>query len=259
MELIYIPSGEFFLGDNRLPDSAPQERLDLPAYQVGRYPVTNAQFSEFIAAGGYAHAGWWTEMGWKWHDSRDSERPAFWGEPPFSGADQPVVGVTWYEAVAFCRWLGEREGKAYRLPSEAEWEKAARGAGDAREFPWGDGYAPGHANTAELGLGRTTPVDAFPGGASPFGVWDLAGNVFEWTASKWGKNWQELTFPYPYRDESERNDPGGSWARVMRGGSWYNSYAEARCARRSRYLPGSRGSNIGFRVARSVEKTDEKE
>ncbi|MGB8649013.1 MAG: SUMF1/EgtB/PvdO family nonheme iron enzyme, partial [Anaerolineae bacterium] len=161
---------------------------------------------------------------------------------------QPVVGITWYEAVAFCNWLGARDGVTYRLPTEPEWEYAARGAESRRNFPWGDRYEVGRANTAELGIGATTPVDQFPEGVSPFGVWDLCGNVFEWTLSKWGTNWQECEHGYPYRADDGREGVEGSGARVMRGGSWFNRYTEALCAYRSRYLAGSRGSNIGLRV-----------
>jgi formylglycine-generating enzyme required for sulfatase activity len=140
----------------------------------------------------------------------------------------------------------------YRLPSEREWEYAARGDNNARIFPWGDTFDRGRANTSEAGFGGTTPVSHFPAGVSPFGVWDMAGNVFEWTVSKWGTNWQELQFPYPYRPESGCEDPEGSGARVMRGGSWFNPYPEAMCAHRSRYLAGSRGSSIGFRVLKTI-------
>lgn len=252
MEFVEIPRGTVLMGDPRLPEASPQHRVELHAFAIGKYPVTNAEYGEFIAARGYDTEAFWTAMGWKWQRGRLGQEPVpgFWHEPRLNQARYPVVGVSWYEAVAFCNWLGSRDGKKYRLPSEAEWEYAARGANNARNFPWGDKFERGRANTAEAGLGGTTPVTHFPSGVSPFGVWDMAGNVFEWMLSKWGANWQDLQFVYPYRAQNGCEDVEGSGARVMRGGSWFNPYQEALCAFRSRYLAGSRGSNIGFRVVR---------
>ncbi len=256
MEFVNLPAGELIMGDERLRDASPQHRLHLRAFSIGKFPVTNAEFAEFIAARGYSSETFWTTMGWKWLQSRlgakEEATPGFWRDENFSAPLQPVVGVSWYEAVAFCHWLGARESANFRLPTEVEWEYAARGADTARNFPWGERYERGRANTAEMGFGCTTPVDFFPGGASPFGVWDSAGNVFEWTLSKWGVNWQELQFVYPYRANDGREEIEGSGARVMRGGSWFNLYTEALCAYRSRYLAGSRGSNIGFRVIKQT-------
>lgn len=248
-ELVAIPAGAFTMGSNSFSEASPQHSLHLGAFEIGKYPVTNAEFREFMDADGYRSEKYWTKMGWRWLESRPHETPAFWSDARFNSERQPVVGVAWYEAVAYCNWLGEKLTRNFRLPSEAEWEKAARGCDDARNFPWGDHFEMNRANTAELGLGRTTPVDAFPQSASPYGVIDLVGNVFEWTLSKWGKNWQELEFTYPYRANDGREEIEGSGARVMRGGSWFNPYPEARVSQRARYLAGSRGSNIGFRIA----------
>ncbi len=247
-DLVDIPAGAFWMGSDSMPDASPRHRLELGAFRIGKYPVTNAEYHEFIGAGGYLSREWWTEMGWRWLQSRPQTAPGFWDEPRLSDARQPVVGVSWYEAVAYCRWLSAATVRAFRLPSEAEWEKAARGADDTRRFPWGDKFELGRANTAEAGIGATTRVDAFSRGASPYGVLDLAGNVYEWTLSKWGRNWQELEYLYPYRADDGREDVEGSAARVMRGGSWFNPYIEAQISHRARFLPGSRGSNIGFRV-----------
>lgn len=247
-ELVEIPAGGFWMGSDSISDASPQHRVELGAFRIGKYPVTSAEYHEFVDADGYLRQEYWTEMGWRWLQSRPQTAPGFWDDPRFSGERQPVVGVSWYEAVAYCRWLSAVLARAFRLPSEAEWEKAARGGADARRFPWGDRFEAGRANTAESGVGATTCVDAFPLGASPYGVIDLAGNVFEWTLSKWGRNWQELEFLYPYRADDGREDVEGSAARVMRGGSWFNPYVEANVSNRARFLPGSRGSNIGFRV-----------
>lgn len=255
VEWVSVPSGVLSMGDARLRDAAPPGQLHVTEFAIGKYPVTNAEYAGFVEEDGYQREEFWTAMGWKWLCGRlgQERAPAFWQEPRLNGLRYPVVGVSWYEAVAFCRWLGAREGVTCRLPSEAEWEYAARGAGSPRNFPWGDRFERGRANTAEAGFDGTTPVTHFPAGVSPSGAWDMAGNVFEWTSSRWGANWQELQYPYPWRANDGREDMEGSGARVMRGGSWFNSHTEALCAYRSRYLAGSRGSNIGFRVARELD------
>jgi formylglycine-generating enzyme required for sulfatase activity len=158
--------------------------------------------------------------------------------------DQPVVGVCWYEAVAFARWLARESGEKWRLPSEAEWEAAARGAED--EAP-----RPRLYNTVEMRMGQPWPVTT-ESNISWCGARDLCGNVWEWCNTRWGRNWQTLDYPYPYHAGDGREDLEGSHARVMRGGSWFDPLPEANPANRARYLPGSRGSNIGFRLARSV-------
>ena len=258
MEFVDISSGVLIMGDDRLRDASSQHRVEMNAFGIGKFSVTNEEFADFIRAGGYAVEEYWTKMGWKAQSARPSNAPSYWNEPDLNSPRQPVVGVTWYEAVAFCNWMTRRarddKGSArFRLPTEAEWEYAARGAESARNFPWGNKFERGRANTAEMGYGRTTPVDHFDDGVSPFGVWDMSGNVFEWTMSKWGVNWQELQYAYPYRADDGREEVEGSGARVMRGGSWFNPHHEALCAYRSRYLAGSRGSNIGFRVVRVME------
>jgi formylglycine-generating enzyme required for sulfatase activity len=258
MQFIDIPTGVLIMGENRLRDASPQHRQQMHAFSMGKFPVTNEEFAGFVDAGGYTLEKYWTRMGWRAQSARPSAVPTYWNDPSFNAARQPVVGVTWYEAVAFCRWLNECAGDAngreeFRLSTEAEWEYAARGAESARNFPWGNKMERERANTAEMGFARTTPVDHFPDGVSPFGVWDMSGNVFEWTLSKWGVNWQELQFAYPYHAEDGREELEGSGARVMRGGSWFNPYQEALCAYRSRYLAGSRASNIGFRLVRVTQ------
>ncbi|MGD9101241.1 MAG: SUMF1/EgtB/PvdO family nonheme iron enzyme, partial [Anaerolineae bacterium] len=194
----------------------PQHEVKLPAFRIGKYPVTNAQYAAFVRDGGYAEKwrGCWTEAGWRWKGERSGPETA--GDE-FELPNHPVVRVTWYEAVAFCRWLtvrlgesasqrigesasqrvGEATGKAeravwegvaagrlvVRLPGEAEWEKAARGR-DGRQFPWGDALDPGRANYDKTGIGSTSAMGCFPGGISLYGCLDMAGNVWEWTQSQ---------------------------------------------------------------------------
>ena len=158
-----------------------------------------------------------------------------------------MVHVTWHDAVAYCRWLAKATGKPYRLPSEAEWEKAARGT-DGRIYPWGDKWDSRRCNSKEGGPGDTTPVGAYLDGASSYGLLDMAGNVWEWTLSLWGKDWERPDFEYPYKPEDGREnlEAGDSILRVLRGGSFHDSVRHVRCARRYGGVPDFR--YVGFRV-----------
>ena len=154
---------------------------------------------------------------------RSRREPALWDDAAYTGPNQPVVGVTWYEANAYCAWLSEMVGHPCRLPSETEWEAAARG-GRVRLYPWGYRFDPARANTVEGRVLGTTPVGLYPRGVGPLGLWDGAGNVWEWTSS--------LYQPYPYRPDDGREDTSASGRRVRRGGGWSNNGRLARCASR---------------------------
>jgi formylglycine-generating enzyme required for sulfatase activity len=184
------------------------------------------------------------------YDGTEREAPADYGNP-FALDNHPVVGGTWYEAMAYCRWLTERLRKAkdessirpdeeVRLPTEAEWEKAARGT-DGRPYPWGNEPPdPNRANYKDTGIGSASAVGCFPGGASPYDVHDMAGNVWEWTLSDYNA--------YPYQADDEQEDKNRTNVRkVLRGGSWDYSGNDVRAALRYYRVPGNRYYFVGFR------------
>jgi formylglycine-generating enzyme required for sulfatase activity len=254
-EMVLIPAGEFLMGSDPQKDQSardeeqPQRRLYLPDYYIAKTPVTNAQYLAFAeATGNQPYSGW-----------ED-------GRPPEGKENHPVVTLSWHDAMAYCQWLSEVTGKPYRLPSEAEWEKAARGglgipapqgnqlAGNpvpGRLYPWGDQWDPRRCSADQGNKGDTTPVGQYsPRGDSPYGCADMAGNVFEWTRSLWGKEHEKPDFMYPYdpQDGRENPDVGDDVYRVVRGGSFASSRDYARCARRHWVNPDYRYSNIGMRV-----------
>lgn len=239
-----IAAGEYPIGSAHIGYSRPPHTVKLAAFAIGQTTVTNAQFAPFIEAGGYTTEAYWTEMGWRWQQGKQEREPAFWNDPAFNQPDQPVVGVSWYEAIAYTRWLSSITGQAWRLPSEVEWEAAARGVDD--EPPRPRSY-----NTAERRLGHAWAVTEW-GNKSWCGALDMTGNVWEWCNTRWGHNYQVMDYRYPYHGGDGREETEGSHARVIRGGSWFDPLTDADPANRARYLPGNRGSNIGFRLARSI-------
>jgi formylglycine-generating enzyme required for sulfatase activity len=241
-EMVLIPAGQFLMGSDPKKDKyardheQPQHTLHLPDYYLARTPLTNAQYAAFVQATGH-----WQP--WYWQG----------GKPPKGKEDHPVVWVSWQDAVAYCRWLAEVTGRPYRLPSEAEWEKGARGS-DGRLYPWGNRWDAERCNSAEGGEGDTTPVGAYPQGASPYGLLDMAGNVWEWTCSLWGEDGEEPSFKYPYdpadgRQELEAPD---SVLRVLRGGSWNHHRDGARCVVRYWSDPVYSDYDFGFRLVSPV-------
>jgi len=213
------------------------ETRELPTFWIGRYPVTNAQYQTFVDDGGYDDAGWWVDL------VRPKPAASRWSLP-----NRPRTNVDWYEAVAFTRWFNARLGLdegSIRLPTELEWEKAARGE-QGRQYPWGDGFESGLANVDEKEtkqgdwyLQQTTAVGLYPHGRSSYGVEDLAGTVWEWCLSK-------------YDDlDAVAADTSGA-ARALRGGSWLVFPDLARADYRLRYPPVLRNDDGGFRLCSSV-------
>ena len=259
IEWCEVPEGTFLMGSDKNKDSEaygdeqPQHKVYLSAYHLSRYPVTNRQYQAFVDEKGYSEA-WrqcWDDEGWSWKEENHLSKPKKWGGF-FDLPNHPVVMVSWYEASAFCRWLTIRLQEAgtigadetIRLPSEAEWERAARGE-DGRIYPWGDDSISSElANYDDTSLGATSAVGCFPRGTSPYGCEEMSGNVWEWC-----QNWD-----YDYKEDFEENPMGpasGSY-RVNRGGSWASGAGYCRSAYRSYFGgPGSRNAGLGFRLLRT--------
>jgi len=256
-----VPAGPFLMGASEARDASayddekPQHRIELPSYRTGLYPVTNAQYRHFVEGGGYEDSRYWMEEGWIWRKANGIVAPEFWDEPMWNNPNRPVVGVSWYEALAFANWLTTQLEMSVRLPTEAEWEKAARG-NDGRIYPWGDAWDPERANTQETGIGQTSPVGIYPAGASPYGCLDMSGNVWEWTRSLWGQRDARPDFEYPYDPSDGREDPNARGKRIIRGGSWASSLSKARTAFRGMADPEVRFHFIGFRCE-TVSAVDE--
>ncbi|HNT06208.1 MAG TPA: formylglycine-generating enzyme family protein, partial [Anaerolineae bacterium] len=263
--LVFVPAGSFEMGSNETEIDAalalcenyyctfprywyetesPRHTVTLPEYWIGQTEVTNAQYRRFIDDGGYDKQSYWSAAGWSWKEERGISAPRFWTDSDWNGDSYPVVGVSWYEAEAYCRWAGAR------LPTEEEWEKASRGT-DGRIFSWGSKWDGGRLNYCDSGCPygwkdtavndgyfTTAPVGTYPRGASPYGALDMAGNVWEWV-NAWYKGYPGTTY---------QNREFGEIYRVLRGGSWFHGPEQARCASRFRWLPDARGSWVGFRV-----------
>ena len=239
-ELVRIPAGPFLMGtsdtqirqlsahfewakDLSFDTEQPQHRIRLPAYQIGRYPISNAQYAAFVQA-----------------TARDVPRSWPGGRVPGDRAGHPVTDVTWHDAQAYVAWLHQHTGRPYRLATEAEWEKAARGT-DARIWPWGNRPPDQNQCNFDRQAGDTTPVGRYsPQGDSPYGCAGMAGNVWEWC--------QSLYKSYPYQAGDGREDLQADGRRVLRGGSVVGSQRSVRCAYRSWDLPGDWDGNVGFRV-----------
>ncbi len=231
-ETIYIPAGWFWMGSQKHEGHSserPQHRLFLKSYWIGKYPVTNAQYKHFV-------------------DAEECKLPNLWtsdGEIPAGKENHPAVS-TWDDAIAYCQWLTRVTGQPYQLPSEAEWEKAARGM-DRRTYPWGNKFDETKCNVHKSVHRDTTPVGKYsPQGDSPYGCADMAGNVWEWTRSLYNK--------YPYDSEDGRENPESSGIRVLRGGSFYGygSLTHVRCAYRDKWPPPNADWHRGFRVVAAL-------
>lgn len=246
--MVKVKAGEFIRGSDKkgaYDDEKPGRKIFLDEFMIGKYPVTNQEYKKFVDDHGYRNKDYWTEEGWKRKQKEKINEPRFWHDRKWNGANFPIIGISWYEACAYAKWLSQKTGDSYRLPTEAEWEKAARGTDD-RVYPWGNDFDKSKCNSRETGLGRTSPVGIFPQGESPFGCFDMAGNVWEWCSDWFGEEY--------YKKSPAKNPKGpsiGSY-RVFRGGSWYLPSGRCRASYRYAYHPSFRDSILGFRLARSL-------
>ncbi len=241
--MVSIPAGPFWRGSPKevgLDDEHPQREIWLSAFEIDAVPVTFGDFARFVEAGGYQERSLWSEAGWQARQAEGWGRPRFFDEPEWghvTGAAQPVCGVSFYEAEAYASFAGGR------LPTEAEWEKAARGT-DGRLYPWGNEWLPGRCSGRGGAVRAAPPVGSFPLGASPYGALDMAGGVWEWCA-----DWYDAA----YFERASDRDPSGpplGRLKVARGGAWSALPLQNRTANRNAWRPTARFSNLGFRCAR---------
>jgi len=240
---IQIPAGEFLMGTSsqqvqsllRTEDWAkewlekelfkieqPQHKISLPSFFIARAPVINLEYQEFILDTNHRVPRNW--FGFSFPEDTESH---------------PVTEVSLADALAFCTWISEKTGEKFRLPTEAEWERAAKG-NDNRVYPWGNDFDPWRCNTKESGKAGTTPILNYsPGGDSPWGISDMAGNVMEWTNS--------IMKPYPFEQKPPKEERVEC---VVRGGSWYYSHRLARCSSRETVLSTFTSPALGFRIVR---------
>jgi iron(II)-dependent oxidoreductase len=235
-EMVSIPAGPFAMGTNEGPeDERPAHEVTLGAYSIDRFPVTNAQYAEFLNKSGSAKPA--SLYDFDDPDARIHRRGDRWVADA-GYENHPAVEVPWAAAVQYCASRGKR------LPTEAEWEKAARGT-DARRYPWGNELPDKNKARFASDYGETAAVDAYPAGASPYGVRDMAGNTWEWVSSAYR--------PYPYRANDGREDSKPGPVRATRGGGHDSPAAEITTTQRGRNLsrnPAAGHHNIGFRCAK---------
>ncbi|NIM14242.1 MAG: SUMF1/EgtB/PvdO family nonheme iron enzyme, partial [Candidatus Aminicenantes bacterium] len=241
--MVTVEAGDFIRGSEERDREKPARNIYLDEFMIGKYPVTNQEFKVFIDDGGYKNKELWTPEGWQWRNENNISEPGSWHDRKWNGANFPVVEVSWYEASAYAEWLSGKTGEKYVLPSEAQWEKAARGS-SGFTYPWGEKWKEDYCNSNECGLRHTSPVGIFLAGQSSYGCLDMAGNVWEWCADWYGADYYKKS---PYRNPQGPTD--GSY-RVMRGGSWFISRWYCRAACRNANHPAVRFDGYGFRLAR---------
>jgi len=261
-EMAPIPEGEFLMGTDpedifAKEHEKPQRRVWLSAYLMDIFPVTNERYKLFIETGGYQDEKCWTPEGWQWRLENKIECPLGWKLDDWNGPMQPVAGVSWYEAAAYCRWAGKR------LPTDAEWEKAARGT-DGRIYPWGNDVPSRELVNFHNLIGRTTPVDQYPDGRSPYGCYDMAGNVNNWCQDWYWDRWYQYCIEHDLKRNPCLHDPMKKALnldlkdKVDRGGGFATDLAYMRllsCADKVFWTSETRNLWNGFRAVRDVSVT----
>ena len=246
-DMVQIPAGWFEMGNqsvDALDNERPAHQVYLDTYWLDRFPVTCEQYRLFMRAEGYYQQRWWSAEGWQWLQANQITEPLYWNDAA-EYANHPVCGISWYEAEAYANFVGKR------LPTEAEWEKAAAWElSDQRSlvFPWGEELPNPRYCNHDFQVNGTTQVDTYPAGVSLYGCYDLLGNVWEWTAS-WFEAYPNFE-SYPYRGYSEVYFD--QQHRVLRGGSWATRPWALRSPFRNWYYPHMREMFVGFRCARNA-------
>ncbi|MCP4658087.1 MAG: formylglycine-generating enzyme family protein [bacterium] len=227
---LWIPGGRFWIGGDRYAWEGPRHDVRVSPFWLTETPVTNRQYAVYL-------------------DATENEEPSFWRDRRFSAPEQPVVGVSWHDACAFCHWLADAMGMMVELPTEAQWEFAARGC-ECRQYPWGD-EAPSAERVCfnqDWRKGHPAPAGSFPEGRGPYGTLDQAGNVWEWCRDAWDdsayvRRAEAGTVDNPVEEGSQASD------RVLRGGSWCGPVEALQAAGRVRFWASVRDNAIGFRLS----------
>lgn len=222
-----IPAGSFLMGsDQGQENEQPVHRVWIDAFAIGKFPVTNQEYKIYVEA-------------------KAAPAPPFWTGPMFAHPEKPAVGVTWDDATAYCRWLSERLGQAFRLPTEAEWERAARGKREGALYPWGD-EPPWERPYSGIDSETGGPQHVGVGEPNGFGLYDMSEGVHEWCSDYFDYHY------YRYAPEKNPQGPASGQRRASRGGSWRHRIKFSRCAARSSLPPGFKYADYGFRVALTI-------
>jgi formylglycine-generating enzyme len=226
--MVPIPGGHFLMGsDDGMDNEKPVHRVWVDGFSLGKFPVTNREYKIFV-------------------DDKHAEGPPFWSEPMFSHPEKPVVGVSWHDANAYCNWLSEQTGKQYRLATEAEWERAARGGKEGKKYPWGD-ESPEERGYDGYDVETGGPERVGVNDPNGFGLYDISASVHEWCS--------DIYDPAYYQISPGRNPlgPSSGSRKVSRGGSWRHKIKFSRCAARSSLNPAFSYADYGFRVAMNLK------